>query len=408
MDLATSPCLCWRRSLILIAVIVMANTQSLDDNSIVLFLQSDDRHLDLDDYRCKVPKSQTRHSTFVTQLIAEEIDQHGDHDIEVPLSYDVRKQFWENGFNSMCNYLQTVTFYQDYDQHYQLPTPLLLSNSNEFYNGVKDQLTNQEIEFMKEVESFDDNYSYDNNHNNNNNNNNVFDIFMTRMDSLFRIAEYLQMERLFTIIAARQASLMIGMNKQQMIDWLMDGPNTKTPMIFDNDNNECNNDRKDNNHNEIMIPLLSQTHSSNTNRKCTKKENDSIVNINQITKYNWARLKEMLPFFSCSAIHTFASISKKFEEFVNEWWNTSTIANIDSMIKVLTSNSESTCLSLTNQEALFYKPFLMLRQDQWSDNQTYTYSKLQRLTNVRLSFPGESISSTGFPLPWTMRMFMLL
>ena len=77
-------------------------------------------------------------------------------------------------------------FYQDCDEYYQLPKRLLLNNAYDFYNDLKNQLTNEEIVFMKDVESFDDNSI-----------NHPFEINMSRIDNLFKIAEYLQMDRLF-------------------------------------------------------------------------------------------------------------------------------------------------------------------------------------------------------------------
>ena len=292
-----------------------------------------------------------------------------------PLPYDEDKEFLKMGFKDMCNYLQNNNFNQElqYDE-YQLPMPLFLDNPHDFYDHVT-QLTDQEIIFLKEIESFDDNHSSIN----------LFDIDMARMDNLFKIAEFLQMKRLLTIIAARQASVMTNMNKSTMIQWLLDNHDTNQMMIGAaadaQDNNQCNNNNNHKNHNNgrgvnpKMVPLLQQTHSSN---KC-----DTITCINDVSKYNWARLTNIIPFFSCYGIHTFSSISNEFYEFATEWWHTN--KTIDPMIKILTHNNDSTCLLLTNQEVIFYKPFLTLPQSRWGENQNKTYNQLKTMTNGKIN-----------------------
>ena len=193
-------------------------TQPLYDsksNKMVLCLRSQDEDIDLNKYRCKVLKTPIKHSQFVTNVIQEEtdVDQHGD--IQVPLPCHKTFEFHKIGFNDMCNYFQNVMFYQDYDEYYQLPMPLLLNDSYDFYNDLTDQLANQEIVFSH----FDDS----------NNINHPFKMNISRIDNLFKIAEYLQMDRLFTIIAARQATLIMNMEKNTMvIDWLMHKNNNKT------------------------------------------------------------------------------------------------------------------------------------------------------------------------------------
>ena len=363
-------------SLILISC---GHGQAQHFDTITLILQ------DFTEYNCTLSKSQIKKSLFLTEIF-DEFDKGDDKKIfntstlidgvaTCPLPYDADKEFFKIGFNDMCNYLQNYNiFNQDLDYHdheYSLPMPLLLNNSSNFYHDVK-QLTNQEIQFMKEIESFDDS----------NKNDNPFDINMTRIDSLFKIAEFLQMERLLTIIAARQASLMTNMNKNKMIQWLVNNDNLKKQMIHSNNNNDHQCIK--NNDNERMIPLFSQTLSFNNydhdnnddNEQCTR----NINKVNEITKYNWVLLSQMLPFFSCFDIHTFSSISVEFYNFANEWGNMN--RNIDPMVKVLTNNNDATCLSLTKQELLFYKPFLTLPQYKWSENQNNTYNHLKTMTDT--------------------------
>ena len=330
----------------------------------------------VNEYNCTVTRSQMQRSLYLTEQCAEFDQDSGkivfDSDtlfpkqgilaggiLICPLPYDPDKHFLKSGFNDMCNYLHNDNFNRVYDNHtYQLPMPLLLNTSNDFYDDVT-QLTNQEILFMKQLESFDESL--------NNDNDNPFDIDMTRMNSLFKVSEFLQMERLLTIVAARQASLMTNMDKNKMIQWLLDTPNTQKPTMKINNNNQC----KD----EKLVPLLPQKQS------CTNRDN-AILHINEINKYNWALLTRILPFFSCYDIHTFSSISNEFYHFVNEWMNTN--PNIDPLIQVLTNNANATCLSLTNQEVLFYTPFLTLPKHKWSENQNNTYIQLKTVSDTMI------------------------
>ena len=133
----TNSCSYLTVSLLLITII--GNTKSLndnDDNNIILFLESQDEAVDLTKYRCKVTKSQIKHSNLVAYSIEDQLDQLQHGDIEVPLIYDAAKQFWNIGFNDTCDYFQSVIFYQDY-KDYLLSMPLSLNNSNDFYNDVQ-------------------------------------------------------------------------------------------------------------------------------------------------------------------------------------------------------------------------------------------------------------------------------
>ena len=353
------------------SIAINGGTQLFDDsNNIVIVLESQEENLY--EYSCKVKESQIKLSALISDLVANNGPNHagaGHNDIQVPLPYDVEKEFLKIGFSDMCDYFQNDNLNQDYHE-YQLPMPLFLNNSNDFYNDAT-QLTEQEVIFMKALESFDDI----------NNNDNPFDIDMTRMYNLFKIAEYLQIQRLLTIIAARQASLMMNMSKHEMIRWLMTNPNPKKPMTTDsnNNNNQCDNNNDDYD-NPKMVPLLVKTHMHTNDQECTNNKNDdTITRMSEIEKYNWVLLSQILPFFSCYDIHTFSTISDESHQFANDWWHTN--INIDPMIKVLTNDNDATCLSLTNQEVVFYKPFLTLPQTMWSDNQNSTYNQLKTLPN---------------------------
>ena len=343
-------------------MILIGNGQTFDNNNVVLVLESHTQaqHPDLSKYRCTLKTSQIQISKIVNDLIDNDTD-HNSSDIEVPLQFYENQQFFILGFNDMCTYIQNNTFNQHYNKKtYQLPMPLLLDNPNDFYN--LEQLTDDEISFIKEIESFD---------NNNNNNSNPFDIDITRMNNLFKLADFLQMERLVTIIAARQASLMMNMNKQQMIDWLIENPTTKKQITTDNNNNNNNNDN-----NLKMVPLLlSQTQSFGLHDINSKEE--------CIVKYHSALLQHILQFLSCFDINTFSSISDEFYQLANEL--NILQSTIDPMIKILTNNYDSTCLSLTNREVAFYKPFLTLAQSRWSKNQNDTYDRLKTMPNDKIS-----------------------
>ena len=363
--------------LVLSLIAVYGNRQSFDhdSNNIVLTLQSQDQDLNSNEYSCTVQKSQLRHSKLVSDLVG-----HASHhdailmthanteysDLQVPIPYDPDNAFLKNGFHDMCDYLQNVDFDDGYYDKYQLPMPLLLDDSNDFYNDLK-QLTNQEILFMKQIELFDDSH--------NDNNINSFDINLPRMYNLFKIAEFLQIKRLLTIIAARQASLMTNMTENTMIQWLLENPSTKKQMLNTNNNDEYT----------IMAPLLPQIGSSGINGddteddECTNSYKDCRISINDIKKYNWVLLSQILPFFSCPDIRTFSSISNEFYHFANEWGHMH--INIDPMIKILTQNTDATCLSLINQEVLFYKPFLTLPKNKWNENQNTIYNQLKRMKN---------------------------
>lgn len=154
--------------------------------------------------------------------------------------------------------------------------PLLLNHSNDFYNLTS--LTNQEISFMKKLESFDDK------------NNNPFTINMTRMNNVFKIADYLQIKR-------------------------------------------------------------------------------------------------------CFDIHTFASISQTCYDNVDEL--KSIKVTMDPMIKTLTRNNDSTCLSRTRPELIFYKPFLTLPRSKWSDDQNVTFHWVQTMT-AGITFTGAYFKALYF------------
>ena len=322
---------------------------------------------DLPQYRYILNKSQIKKSAYLTEKIVEFDQDTGkivfDPDVtfservvakEGELIYslplDADKGYLTTGFSDGCSYLQNVDFDQD---NQELPMPLFLENSHNFYN-LK-QLTNQEVLFIKEIESFDNNFNYDNP--------NPFDIDMTRMNNLFKIADFLQIKRLFTIIAGRHASLMTNMNKQQMIKWLLDIKyRTPKPIVSNSNNDQYNN----NNGKTKMIPLLQQTQSF-SNEECGN-------NANELDEYNFKLLDTILSFLSCYDIRTFASISDVFYRVAGE---TKAIRlNIDPMIEILTNNNDATCLSLTNQELLFYKSFLSLPQSKWTQNQKNVYDKL--------------------------------
>ena len=353
---------------VLSLTILIGNGQSDDDsNNIVLVLESrtQDQNPDLKKYRCTIKKSQMQSSTIVHDLV---VDDNDDHDelshIEIPLPYYENQQFFKSGFHDMCNYIQTNIFNQHYNEtKHQLPMPLLLDNQNHFYN--LEQLTEYEIQFMKQVESFDSD------------NNNPFDIDITRMNNLFKLADFLQMERLVTIIAARQASLMMNMTKQEMIDWLIDNQNTKKQVVADNNNNY----KQDSNDNLKMVPLLTtqlQSCSDDNNH-----DEECITNEVILNKYHSGLLPHILQFFSCCDIHTFSSISNDFYQLAREL--NVFESSIDEMIKILTNNNDSTCLSLTNQEIIFYKPFLTLTQSRWTENQNNTFDRLKTMTNSKIN-----------------------
>ena len=370
-------CLRW----ILLLIVVIRNTKAVSDSNdidIVLMLETRNQEQDLNGYKCKVKQSRLKDSKVVNDLVKREIDamtrlgtEH--NSVNVLLPHDGDFKFIELGFNDMCNYLQNNEFDQDYSEH-ELPMPLFKENSNDFYNHLK-QLTNQEIVFMKQLESFEDDSD---------NTDNPFDIDMTRMNNLFKIAYYLQMKRLLTIIAARQASLMMNMNKQQMIQWLMDSQNTQKPMIGDknedSNNDQCGTDNsiKDNNSNNAkMVPLLSQ-------KRTCKGHTNIPGSIHEIKKYHSGLLTHILSFFSCYDVNTFSSISNAFYDFAADRWRIN--MNVDPLIKVLTNNEDATCLSLTDQEVLFYKPFLTIPQYKWNENQNNTYNQLETMVQYKINF----------------------
>ena len=347
--------------------------QQFDHDTITLTLEGQD----LNEYQCIVDKLQIKKSSHLTDMFTDLENDSGrivfDSAILIdgvptcPLPYNnnTDKQFLKNGFNDMCNYLQNDYFNQDYSE-YQLPIPLLLNNPNDFY-GDETQLTIQEIRFMKDIESFEDSIPKNNDHGNS------LNINMTRMNNLFKIAEYLQMKRLLTIIGARHASIMTNMAKNKMIEWLVDNNLAKKQMTMTIDNNG---------------------NSDNNNKECVNSKNDDTTNVNKINEYSWVLLGHIVPFFSCYDIRTFSSISSESYVFANEWGNMN--VNIDPMIKVLTNNNDSTCLSLTNQEALFYKPFLTLPQHKWSNNQSDIYDQLRTLTNNMTNASVSSANSLHF------------
>ena len=361
--------------LFLLLLPLMCTNSNKDTIVLKLDIQSQDGHA----YKCKIPKSNIIHSKFITDFIVSNDAKYDEgHGLEIALPCDQDKQFFRIGFDDMCVYFQNDNLNQDYSE-YKLPMPLLLNNPNDFYYD-QIQLTQQEIIFMKHVESFD---------NNNNNNNNPFNIDMTKMDNLFKIAEFLEVERLLTIIAARQSSLMINMNKQEMIKWLMKNSNNNNNNI--DNKNECNNDSAK------MVPLFLQR--ENKNQEC-RINMHRIHEINEIKKYNGILLSKMLPFFSCFDINTFASISKQFYNFAMKWWNIIR-DTIDPMIKILTKNEDATCLSLTNQEIVFYKPFLTLPQNKWSENQTGTYNQLQTMDMTTNQLQKASTNTNNLDLQFT-------
>ena len=349
-------CTCLYFILLSIAII---NSELQHYDSITLTLEGKDSS----EYKCVLSQSQVKKSSILSQLI-DQFDQDTgkitfDPDVEnhehglfvndsvltysIPVKEREYLQFFkfDRAFNDMCNYLQNVDFNQQY--HHELPMPLFLNNSNDFYRLT--QLTIQEILFMKQIESFD---------NNNDSNISVLNINMTRMNNVFKIAEFLRIERLITIIAGRHASLMKNMTQQEMIKWLIDikysnpNENAKT-QCFNRDNNDNGGDLK-----------------------CT-------INTDVLNEYNFVLLNEILSFFSCQDVRTFASISQSCYQIADEL--DSIKLNIDSMIKILTNDNDATCLSLTNQEVLFYRPFLALPQTMWSDNQNNIYNQLKTMTN---------------------------
>ena len=132
-------------------------------------------------------------------------------------------------------------------------------------------------------ESFDDSIRK------NSANDNPFDINininMTRLNNLFKIAEYLQIKRLLTIIGARHASLMTNMDKNKMIQWLVDNNLARKQRTVTIDSNgKCN-----------------------SNKECANSENDDTINVNKINEYSWVLLGNIVPFFSCCDIRTFSS-----------------------------------------------------------------------------------------------------
>ena len=286
---------------------------------------------------------------------------------KISLQYNEQSQFMKSGFEDICYYLQNVDFNEEYDE---LPMPLLLQHSNDFYK--LQQLTNQETTFMTNIEWF-----------NENSNNDPFDLDMTRINNVFKIADYLQIKRLFTTIAARHASLMKNMNKQQMIKWLIDikysNPNEQKPI-----DRQCNN----NHENARMVPLFTETHGLNA-EECT-------IDANELNHYNFRVSDEILSFLSCADIRTFASISDMFYKRSNEL--KAIQSNIDSMIKILTNDDDATCLSLTDAEMVLYEPFLTIPQLKWSYNQRSIYNQLQTMTsaidiNVVGTFNFDTVSS---------------
>ena len=63
-------------SSILLSILNCTHKPLCDSNSnqMTLFLQSQDEDIDLSKYRCKVSKTQIKHSQFVTDVIEEETD----------------------------------------------------------------------------------------------------------------------------------------------------------------------------------------------------------------------------------------------------------------------------------------------------------------------------------------------
>ena len=284
----------------LITVIGKGETFNNDTN-IVLVLESygQDQDPDLNKYRCTTRTSQIQVSKIIHGCVEQEYEMDSSaqsSDIEGSLPRDENEEFFESGFNDMCNYIQNNIFNQDYNEKTsQLPIPLLLDNQKHFYN-LK-QLTQYEISFMKQVESFD----------------------IARMNNLFKLADFLQIERfIITIIAARQASLMINLKKGKMIDWLMDNQNEKEHMLADNKCNSNNYDRhvQDNNEDNLkMAPLLFIQTQSYIDDNDNKQE----CTINEIIKVSFRIIATyILQFFSCYDIHTFSSISNDFYQFLNQ------------------------------------------------------------------------------------------
>ena len=351
-------------------------------DSITLTLDGNDSN----DYNCTLSKSQVKKSSFLTDGMIEfdqdsgkiVFDPHAEisangvflnalkvidnvliysipvEDLELE---NITVQFFkfDHAFDDMCRYVQNVYFNEQYDELAELPMPLFLNDSNDFYN-LK-ELTNQEILFLKQIESFDD---INNNTTNNNNNNtiNPFDIDMFRMNNLFKISQFLQIQRLHTIIAARHASLMKNMNKNQMTQWLVDikysNPNDKKPIV-----SHCDSD------------------SSNESTNDEENAGECVIDANDLNEYNFVLLHEILSFLPCYDVRTFASISQTLYDIANELHAIQ--LNIDQMIAILTKRNDATCLSLTLQELLFYQPFLTLPQYQWSNNQNNTYHQLQKM-----------------------------
>ena len=362
-------CLCFA---IVLTLINNGQQQHFDHDTITLTLEEQD----LNEYSCIVSKLQIKKSLHLTEMFTDFDNDSGrivfdsamliDGVPTCPLPYDTHKQFFKSGFNDMCNYFQNDYFNQDYSE-YKMTMPLLLNDANDFYTD-EIQLTNQEIQFMKEIESFDDSIPKNNYYDNLSNTN------MTRMNNLFKIAEYLQIKRLLTIIGARHASLMTNMDKNKMIRWLLENNLAEKQITIDNNGNDNN--------------------ACNSNKECANSENDDGINVNKINTYSWVLLGHIVPFFSCCDIRTFSSISSESYVFANEWGNMN--VNIDPIIKVLTNNNASTCLLLTNQEVSFYKPFLTLPQHKWSNNQNDIYDQLKPLTNDMTSSEGFSFKTLVF------------
>ena len=186
-------------------------------------------------YQCRITKSQIQILKVVYGLFETDNDDQS-NDMEVPLPCHENQEFFKSGFNNLCDCIQSNIFNQDYaTKTYRLPIPLLLDNQKEFYN-LK-QLTNDEV-----------------------------------------------------LTAVLQASLMMNMNKHEMIDWT----DTQKHTVADNNSNDDN---------PKMVPLP-LTHTQNANNKERT--------INEIKKYHAGLLQHMLQFFSCYDIHAFSSISNDF------------------------------------------------------------------------------------------------
>ena len=108
----------------------------------------------------------------------------------------------------------------------------------------------------------------------------------------------------------------------------------------------------------------------------------------EINKHNLTLLTQILSFFSWNDIHTFSSFSNDFYDLANECGCKNLY--VDAMVKILANNQDATCLSATNQELLFYKPFLALPQTKCIENQNYSYNQGQIMTTTIMNVQSQN------------------